>query len=78
VQAETARVYDAQGHYQGRVETGQGGQARLYDSSGRYQGRVTSQNFNGGEARLYGPAGNFRGRITQTPPSNAKTSQDGR
>lgn len=64
---QEARVYDAQGRYQGRATTNAASprQQNLYDAQGRYVGRVMTDD--NGNARVYDQHGKYQGRATGWP-----------
>jgi hypothetical protein len=71
---DEARLYDAQGRYQGRAttDTANPKQQSVYDAHGKYVGRVMTDDK--GNARVYDQHGKYRGRATgwQTKTSSNK------
>jgi len=49
-------MYDARGHYEGRLkESSDGKTVRVYDNTGKYQGRVNND-------KIYDSKGKYEGR----------------
>lgn len=64
--AETARVYDQQGSYVGRVDGRQKNgvqENRLYGPDGRYLGRTQQSGQDAQKTRIYGPRGDYKGMM---------------
>lgn len=60
---ESSTIYDAQGHYQGRVYDG-----RVFNSRGEFQGRVR-------DGKVFDAKGDFMGRVRQDRPRGQDGSQ---